>query len=240
MARAKSANRPSAEKIPERPAAPSPPAKLRTVVIEDETMFRQLIVATLGTIHDIEIVGAFGTGQPGLDFCLRERVDLLVVDLLLPDIEGLEIARQVRQASEDVIILVVTAHPSERLPSKLLALGVAGYVDKNESIEYVVNAIATLRRGGMFFASTVKAERGRPVPVLSRTAVKQVALTEREQQIARLVAAGKMSKEIAVMLNLSHRTVENHRASIMQKIGIRDVASLTRWCIETGLLYSEP
>ena len=220
-------------------ASASPPAeKLRTVVIEDETMFRQLIVSTLGTISDVEIVGAFGTGQAGLDCCLSERVDLLIVDLLLPDLDGLEIARQVRLASETMMILVVTSHPSERLPADLLALGVAGYVDKNESIDYVVNAIATLRRGGMFFASSIKAQRGLPRLAVNRAAAAKVSLTNREEEVARLVAAGKMSKEIAAALNLSHRTVENHRAAIMQKIGIHDVASLTRWCIETGLLYS--
>jgi DNA-binding NarL/FixJ family response regulator len=238
MPRVASAIHSPTEKSSARPAVTAPGSKLRTVVIEDETMFRQLIVSTLGTIKDVQIVGAFGAGQPGLECCLRERVDLLIVDLLLPDLDGLEIARQVRQASEEVLILVVTSHPSERLPAELLAIGVAGYVDKNESIDYVVNAIATLRRGGMFFASSIKAQRGVPRLVANRAAAEKVALTKREQEVARLVAGGKMSKEIAVELNLSHRTVENHRAAIMQKIGIHDVASLTRWCIETGLLYS--
>ena len=201
-------------------------------------MFRQLIIATLGKIKDVEIVGQFGLGRPGLECCLREKVDLLVVDLLLPDIDGLEIARQVRRVSDELIILVVTSHPSQKLPGELIAMGVAGYVDKNESIEYVVNAVETLRRGGMFFASTVQAQRGglrAPVP---HTPAVEVLLTAREQEIARLVAAGKMTKEIAAILNLSHRTVENHRAVLMKKIGVHDVATLTRWCIETGLLYT--
>jgi len=234
MARVVTAVRSSIQKSPATASA----AKLRTVVIEDETMFRQLIISTLGTIRDVEIVGAFGTGRPGLERCLRGDIELLVVDLVLPDLDGLEIARQVRLALPDLLILVVTAHPSARLPADLLALGVAGYVDKNESIDYVVHAIETLRRGGMFFASTVQAGRGRVRIPIERPVAARVPLTEREKQIARLVAAGKMSKEIAVELSLSHRTVENHRAAIMQKIGIHDVASLTRWCIETGLLYS--
>ena len=201
-------------------------------------MFRQLILSTLGTIKDVQVVAEFGLGAPGLEYCLSEPVDLLVVDLFLPDIAGLEIARKVRLAMPEMKILVITAHPSERLPAELIAIGVAGYVDKNESIDYVVNAVETLRRGGMFFASHVQAQSGRMAGHVERPSVAKVDLTDRERQIVRLVAAGKMSKEIAAALNLSHRTVENHRAKIMQKVGVHEVASLTRWCIEAGLLYT--
>ena len=199
-------------------------------------MFRQLILSTLGTIKQVEIVAQFGVGEAALAYCLKHPVDLLVVDLMLPDVSGLEVVRQVRLASPEMKILVITAHPSERLPAELMAMGVAGYVDKDESIDYVVNAIDTVRRGGMFFASRVQAKRGSQA-LLVRKAVPEVPLTEREQQVVRLVADGKMSKEIAAALNLSLRTVENHRAKIMQKVGVHDVASLTRWCIDAGLTY---
>ena len=228
----KSSKRPKARRAGPRSRRP----KLRTVVIEDETMFRQLILATLGTIRNVEVVGEFGLGAPGLDYCLRKRVDLLVVDLLLPDIEGLEIARRVRAAAPNVKILVITAHPNERLPADLMALGVAGYVDKNGPVEYVVNAVETLSRGGMFFASHVQAQSAYSRGAHAHPAAAKVSLTEREREIVRMVADGKMSKEIAKILNLSHRTVENHRAKIMQKVGVHEVASLTRWCIEAGLL----
>ncbi|MES2693272.1 MAG: response regulator transcription factor, partial [Verrucomicrobiota bacterium] len=134
-------------------------------------------------------------------------------------------------------ILVITAHPSERLPADLIVLGVNGYVDKTEPIEYVLSAVETVRSGGMFFASRVRAKGG--TPPAGFTGVKptlQVPLTEREQEIARMVAAGQMSKEIAAKLNLSVRTVEKHRANIMEKVGVREVASLTRWCIQAGLV----
>lgn len=199
-------------------------------------MFRQLIRATLGTIRNVEVAGEFGLGAPGLDFCLRRRVDLLVVDLLLPDIDGLSIARRVREVKPKVKILVITAHPNERLPGELMALGVAGYVDKNAPVEYVVNAVDTLSQGGMFFASHVQAQSAGARGSHPGPSTPKVALTERETQVARLVADGKMSKEIALILNLSQRTVENHRAKIMQKVGVHEVASLTRWCVEAGLL----
>jgi DNA-binding NarL/FixJ family response regulator len=211
--------------------------KIRAVLIEDETMFRQLILLTLGKVKDLQVVGEFGLGRPGLDFCLREKPDMLVVDLMLPDLNGLDIARELRRSVPDIKILVITAHPSERLPAELMALGVNGYVDKTEPIEYVLSAVETVRSGGMFFASRVRAKGGASTVLGgSRPPQLQNPLTDREQEIARLVAAGQMSKEIAAKLNLSVRTVEKHRANIMEKIGVREVASLTRWCIQTGLV----
>jgi DNA-binding NarL/FixJ family response regulator len=210
--------------------------KLRAVLIEDETMFRQLILLTLGKVKDLQVVGEFGLGKPGLEFCLREKPDLLVVDLMLPDINGMEIAREVRRAAPEMKILVITAHPSERLPADLMVLGVNGYVDKTEPIEYVLSAVETVRGGGMFFASRVRAKGGTSAGFAGPRPQLQVPLTEREQEIARMVAAGQMSKEIAAKLNLSVRTVEKHRANIMEKVGVREVASLTRWCIQAGLV----
>lgn len=214
---------------------PDTRTKIRAVLIEDETMFRQLILLTLGKVKDLQVVGEFGMGRPGLDFCLREKPELLVVDLMLPDLNGMEVAREARRALPEIKILVITAHPSERLPAELMALGVNGYVDKTEPIEYVLSAVETVRSGGMFFASRVRAKGGTATLTAPRPAA-SIPLTEREQEIARLVAAGQMSKEIAAKLNLSVRTVEKHRANIMEKIGVREVASLTRWCIQVGLL----
>jgi DNA-binding NarL/FixJ family response regulator len=210
--------------------------KIRAVLIEDETMFRQLILLTLGKVKDLQVVGEFGLGKPGLEFCLREKPDMLVVDLMLPDINGIEIAREVRRVVPEMKILVITAHPSERLPADLMVLGVNGYVDKTEPIEYVLSAVETVRSGGMFFASRVRGKAGVTAGLPSSRPPMQIPLTEREQEIARLVAAGQMSKEIAAKLNLSVRTVEKHRANIMEKVGVREVASLTRWCIQAGLV----
>ncbi|MCX6954920.1 MAG: response regulator transcription factor [Verrucomicrobia bacterium] len=210
-------------------------SQIRVVLIEDETMFRQLILLTLGKVKGVQVVAEFGLGLPGLEYCLKEKPDMLVVDLMLPDTNGLDIAREVRRAVPDMKILVITAHPSERLPSDLMALGVNGYVDKTEPIEYVLSAVETVRAGGMFFASRVRAKSGAPLPAGAKRPL-DVPLTDREQEIARLVAAGQMSKEIAAKLNLSVRTVEKHRANIMEKVGVREVASLTRWCIQVGLV----
>jgi len=208
--------------------------KFRTVIIEDEIMFRQLLRSTLAKMKNIEVIGEFGLGKAGLDFCLKKKPDLLVVDLVLPDLHGLKVAAAVRRAIPEVRVLVLTAHPSEQLPADLMALGVGGYVDKSEPIAFVLDAIRTICRGGMYFATHVGAKPGiRPGPTGRR--LLDMALTPREQEIARLVVAGQLSKEIARNLDLSLRTVEKHRENIMKKVGVHEVASLTRWCIQTGL-----
>ncbi len=209
--------------------------KLRAVLIEDETMFRQLILLTLGKVKDLQVIGEYGLGRPGLEFCLREKPDLLVVDLVLPDINGIEVAREVRKALTDTKILVITAHPSERLPAELMVLGVSGYVDKTEPIEFVLSAVETVRDGGMFFASKVRGKTTGNGMLIGRPPLEN-PLTEREKEIAKLVASGQLSKEIAAQLGLSVRTVDKHRANIMEKIGVREVASLTRWCIQAGMV----
>lgn len=209
--------------------------KLRTVIIEDELMFRQLLRSTLAKTKNLEVIGEFERGQAGLDFCLKKKPELLIVDLVLPDKHGLEIAAEVRHAVPEMLVLVLTAHPTERLPADLLALGVSGYVDKREPIGYVLNAIETICRGGMYFATHVGAKRIPPAAPLDRRPVAEV-LTPREQQVARLVAAGQASKEIGRTLELGTRTVEKHRENIMKKVGVHEVASLTRWCVQAGLM----
>ena len=211
--------------------------KLRTVIIEDEIMFRQLIRSTLDQLKNLEVVGEFGLGKPGLDFCLRKKPNLLVIDLVLPDVHGLEIAAAIRRAVPDMLILVLTAHPNEQLPAELIALGVSGYVDKSEPVAYVLDAIETIRRGGMYFATHVGAKRS-PLAGETSRLPPDIALTPREQQIVRLIAAGEASKGIARTLDLSIRTVEKHREKIMRKVGVHEIASLTRWCVKAGLADS--
>lgn len=197
-------------------------------------MFRQLLRSTLAKTKNLEVIGEFERGQDGLDFCLKKKPDLLIVDLVLPDRHGLEIAAEVRRAVPEMLILVLTAHPTERLPGDLMALGVSGYVDKREPIGYVLNAIETICRGGMYFATHVAAKRIPSAAPRDRRPV-DVVLTPREQQVARLVAAGHGSKQIASTLELGTRTVEKHRENIMKKVGVHEVASLTRWCVQAGL-----
>ncbi|MFI5356374.1 MAG: response regulator transcription factor [Opitutales bacterium] len=223
---------------------------VRTVIIEDETVFRQMLCLALGRVPGLTLVAEFADGREGLEYCLREKPGLLVVDLFLPGMHGLEIIRILREKLPTTRILVLTGHPDGELPAQLIRQGVNGFVDKTEPLNYVLQAVETVMKGGMFFAANVPpragssdelpavarpAPHGQPPPAAPSLAAAGT-LTPREIEIARLVAEGLSSKEIASRLNLSVRTVEKHRSNIMEKIGVREVASLVRYCVQAGIV----
>jgi DNA-binding NarL/FixJ family response regulator len=208
-----------------------------------------MFAMALSRVRGVRVAGTFGDGQAGLDYVLREKPGLLVVDLFLPGLHGLEIVKEVRTKLPDTRVLVVTGHPDGDLPARLIAQGVHGFVDKNAPLSYALQAVDSVVSGGMFFATHVpptgSAEGARalprvppevkPAPAGPAIAAVEV-LSARELEVARLVAEGFSSKEIAARLDLSVRTVEKHRANIMDKIGVSEVASLVRWCVQCGIV----
>jgi DNA-binding NarL/FixJ family response regulator len=222
---------------------------IRTVIIEDETVFRQMLGMALGRVAGLKLVGELADGREGLEFCLREKPGLLVVDLFLPGLHGLEIVKIVREKLPATRILVLTSHPDGELPAQLIRQGVHGFVDKTAPLSYVLQAVESVMKGGMFFAANVPPRAGepgvgsmraRPAPAGPPPAAPSLAaaktLTQREIEIAQLVTDGLSSKEIAARLDLSVRTVEKHRANIMDKLGVREVASLVRYCVQAGIV----
>ena len=225
---------------------------IRAVIIEDETVYRHMLSMALSRVRGLVVVGEFGDGRTGLDFCLKENPDLLVLDLFLPGLHGLDIVRELKAKASTTRILVLTGHPDGDLPARLITQGVHGFVDKAEPLSYVLQAIEVVMGGGMFFATNVPPKVGaaeatavaslpptppsvKPGPTPPSLAAVQM-LSGREIEVVQLVAEGFSSKEIASRLSLSVRTVEKHRANIMEKIGVREVASLVRWCVQSGLV----
>lgn len=211
-------------------------ASPRVVLIEDETVFRQLLKRSLEKRKGWKEVEDYSDGNAGLAACLEDPPELLLVDLQLPGKHGLEVVGELLPKHPDVKVLVLTGHAEPQLPAKLMRLGVAGFVDKTAPLAYVIQAIDTVLAGGMFFASHVAAEPGPAASNLPpASGAPPSVLSARELEVARLVAAGRSSKEIASDLDLSTRTVEKHRANIMEKLGVREVASLVRWVLQNGL-----
>jgi DNA-binding NarL/FixJ family response regulator len=208
-----------------------------------------MLSSALSRVRGLVVSGAFKDGKSGLDYCLKDPPGLLIVDLYLPGMHGLEVVREVRAKLPNTRILVLTGHPDGDLPARLIAQGVHGFVDKSAPLNYVLQAIESVVAGGMFFAAHIppKATMGASQPKVEpsvktgppTTTVDAVqTLSARELEVARLVAEGYSSKEIADRLDLSVRTVEKHRANIMDKINVKEVASLVRWCVQAGLVKS--
>jgi len=223
---------------------------IRTVIVDDEVVFRQMLTSALSRVRGLVVAGSFKDGKTAVDHCLKDPPGLLIVDLYLPGMHGLEVVREIRAKLPATRILVLTGHPDGDLPARLISQGVHGFVDKSAPINYLIQAIESVIAGGMFFATNVppkvsaagaqqpKVEpsvKAGP-PVASLDAIK--TLSARELEVIRLVAEGHSSKEIADRLDLSVRTVEKHRANIMDKINVKEVASLVRWCIHSGIVKS--
>jgi len=223
---------------------------IHTVIVDDEAVFRQMLASALSRVRGLVVSGTFKDGKTCLEHCLKDPPGLLIVDLYLPGMHGLEVIREVRSKLPATRILVLTGHPDGDLPARLIAQGVHGFVDKSAPISYMLQAIESVVAGGMFFAANVPPKTSAAAGQLPKVepAVKagpQVASAEavqtlsgRELEVARLVAEGHSSKEIADRLNLSVRTVEKHRANIMDKINVKEVASLVRWCVQAGIVKS--
>lgn len=205
------------------------------VLVDDTATFRGLLKEALQRRFAPRQLLDFGDGREALAACLAEPPDLLIVDLYLRDMDGRDLVRTLRERGLATKVVLLTGHPEAQLPAELLALGVAGFVDKNSPFEQIDRAVQCVLAGGMFFSATVPP----PVPSLSaEPALPRVtadALSERERDVARFVARGLSSKEIADRLGLSARTVEKHRARIQAKLDLHDVPLLVRWCLRNGL-----
>lgn len=194
---------------------------------------------------DVDIVGEAEDAEQALELIKIQRPDVLVLDWLMPGMSGLELIHKIRSLKPVVCprVLLCTAHANSRLLGELFSLGVHGFVDKSQVVSIIEVALVSVMQGGLFFASSAGPA---PSPYLESSPVSNLpgelslippdALSTREREVAGLVAAGYMSKEIAARLGIALRTVESHRAHIMDKLGVSSVPTLTRWCVRTGLI----
>lgn len=212
------------------------PAASRFVVIEDDVLLRDLLREQLVRTFKPKEMQAFMNGRPALDFCLAQPPDILLTDLRLPDMDGREIVRRIRARELPTRIIVLTSYVDANLPAELIALGVAGLVDKLSSLDHVERAVQNVLSGGLYLAASVSPTIS---PAMSRgdpaSEVGPSVLSERERALARLVARGLRSKEIADQLGLTPRTAEKYRLLLLEKLQLPNTTSLIRWCVRHGL-----
>ncbi len=207
----------------------------RFVIVDDSATYRELVREALTRRHPDLTFEAHALGREGIAACVAAPPDLLIVDLYLHDMDGRDIVRELRHRGITTRILAVTAHPDAGVPAELVQLGVAGFVDKHSPMEQLERAVQRLLEGGMFFSASVRPPEPRPGDAAPIPAAPAEVLTEREQEVVRLVARGYASKEIGTRLGLSTRTVEKHRARILARLGLHDIPTLVRWCVLRGL-----
>jgi DNA-binding NarL/FixJ family response regulator len=204
------------------------------VIVDDHTIVREGLLALLNARPGISIVGEAGCGLEALDVVRRSQPDVVLMDLSLPDMSGIEVIYELADVAPATKVVVLSMHDAPEYVRPALRAGVAGYLVKGADIGNLVKAIECAMNGEVFLSPGVAGI------VLGEAEDGNLGLlTPRELEILRLVANGKTSRDIGTILSISARTVENHRHSIMQKVGLHDVASLTRMAIRSGLVPPE-
>lgn len=207
---------------------------MRVVIADDHGIVRSGIRLLLETQPDLEVVGEAADGIEARDLVVRERPDLAILDVKMPGLTGLQATREIRSQAPDVQVLILSMHDDERYLFEALRAGASGYVLKSQADSDLLDAVRSVERGEPFLSPG--AQRSLIRDLLERGAPAESDLTPREEEIVKLVAEANTTREIAELLHLSEKTVENHRANAMRKLGMRDRVELVRYAIRQGLI----
>jgi len=210
----------------------------RILVVDDHAVVRRGVRALLETQKGWEVVGEATTGREAVELAGRLHPDVVVMDMSLPELNGLEATRQIRKQSPQTEVVVLTMHHSEALARDVLQAGARGYVLKSDADQSLIAAVDSLRQHKPFLTPVVTefvldgfmrgGDGHEPTP--------KAALTPREREIVQLLAEGNSNKETASAIGVSVKTVEAHRANIMRKLRLRSVSDLVRYAIRNKIV----
>jgi DNA-binding NarL/FixJ family response regulator len=207
----------------------------RLVIVEDQTAIREMLVEILRLDANYQLVGESGDGQSALTLCLEVKPDLLVLDAKLPGLNGVDLLRRIAKKLPDMRVLVFSGHENPVLIREMLESGAHGFVEKTAGLFEFKKGLETVANGGTYFGPAV-ASLLRNVVANPSASNSSDFLTDREREILQLVAESHSTREIAAKLGISIKTVDNHRTNLMRKLNLHDVASLTRYALEVGLI----
>lgn len=225
-----------------------PPA-IRVLLADDHDILRQGLKLLLGMQPDITVVGEARTGQEAIDLALELQPDVVVMDISMSGMDGLQACQRIRRQLPATQVLMLTMHESEEYFLQSLRMGAAGYIVKKAAPAELHAAIRTIAQGGAFLypslaRSLIRAYVSPSSSQDQETSRKKASsqlqvLTPRELEVLTLVAQGYTNQDIADQLTLSIKTVQAHRANVMEKLGLRDITHLVRFAIKHGLIAAE-
>jgi DNA-binding NarL/FixJ family response regulator len=209
---------------------------------EDHTIVREGLKKLLETESDIEVVGEASTGRQAVAMTKKLRPAVVVMDIAMPLLNGLEATRQICKEIPGARVLVLSAHSDDAYIEKATAVGARGYLVKQTSSQFLASAIRGISAGESFFSPAVVKRllhRDQNAPAGKRPVDGKIAnLSAREFEVLQLIAEGHANKQVASEFGISDKTVEKHRGNLMKKLAIHDTAGLTRYAIEAGIIES--
>ncbi|MFP4070256.1 MAG: response regulator [Opitutales bacterium] len=210
---------------------------MKTVaIIEDQTAVREMLSQAILDDSKFEVIMESGDGLSGCNQCLELKPDFVILDVMLPNLNGTELLRRFSKELPDTKVLIFSGYQTPGLVRELLQAGAHGFVEKSAPLSELKKGIEIVSSGGTYF--------GPEVALLLRDAMAQPKsgetgvsiLTKREREILQLIAESNSTRQIADKLDISVKTAENHRTNLMRKLDLHDVASLTRYAINNGLI----
>jgi DNA-binding NarL/FixJ family response regulator len=216
--------------------------RITVLLAEDHQIVREGFRALLKHESDIEVVGEAETGRQAVQLTRKLRPAVVVMDIAMPLLNGLEATRQIRKDFPDTKVLILSAHSDEAYVEQVTELGAAGFLLKQTSSHILATAIREVQKGKAFFGAAVSKQINsggrKPLAHEAQFKKKRNRLSSREVEVLQLIAEGKPNKQVAAELGVSFKTVDKHRQHLMGKLNIHDIAGLTRYAIAEGIIES--
>ncbi len=214
------------------------------VIVDDHTLFRKGLIAIIGSSNGFEVTGEAGTAAEGMQVAQELLPEMMIIDITLPDKNGIKLTREVRRHFPDIKIMIVSMHSKIDYITEAFKAGALSYVLKDSATENLMLGLQSMSKGLYHIDSSIAPEvvsrlKGLATREENNFNAAYDKLTTREQQVFRLLVEGTPVKELAEILYISPKTVENHRGSIMKKLDIHSTVELIRYAVQIGLIEQE-